>query len=88
MVVSEELHLAGPVTANLSFSCNEIDSFVMARLSRVDGQGGLHPLSFGVIAPSRRKIDVTRGSATEIALDTDHRPSRAATARQAGRSAF
>ena len=36
-----ETTLAGPVTASLSFSCNDIDSYVVLALSRVDEGGQL-----------------------------------------------
>lgn len=68
--VDGDLELAGAVTANLTFSSNEIDSYVLARLSRIDERGDDHLLSLGAISPSRRTIDPIRGSALEIALDT------------------
>lgn len=64
------LELTGPVTANLSFSCNEIDSYVVARLSRVDRTGARHHLSMGAIRPAARRIDESRSTAAEIAIDT------------------
>jgi uncharacterized protein len=64
---------AGAVTANLSFSCNEIDSYVLARLSRVDADGTAHLLSMGAIRPITRRVDPTRGNSCEIALDADVR---------------
>ena len=67
MPVNEELEFSGPLTANLQFSCNEIDSFVIVRVGRVDRQGRYHGLSFGMVTPSRRMIDPSRGSAVEIA---------------------
>ena len=73
MRVDRMMELAGPVTANLTFSSNEIDSYVLARLSRVDPTGGDHLLSLGAICPSRRRLDPARGSAVEIAIDTDVR---------------
>lgn len=65
----EETQLAGPVTANLSFSCNEIDSYVIARVGRVDRSGVYHLLSLGAISPARRRIDETRSTACEVAID-------------------
>jgi predicted acyl esterase len=70
MPVNEEVEFSGPVTANLQFSCNEIDSFVIVRVGRVDPRGRYHGLSFGMLTPSRRMIDSSRGSAVEIALET------------------
>jgi uncharacterized protein len=71
--VTEPLHLAGPVTVRLAFSCNEIDSYVLARLSRVDVEGGLHQVSMGAIRPVTRREDTARSTANEIAIDLDHR---------------
>lgn len=48
--------------ARLAFSCNEIDSYVLARLSRVDADGTTHPLSLGAVRPVVRNEDPTRGS--------------------------
>jgi len=70
LAVDAATDLAGSITANLLFSSNEIDSYVLARLSRVDAQGRDQLLSLGAISPSRRRIDATRGSAAEIAIDT------------------
>ncbi|MBN8927846.1 MAG: acyl esterase [Rhodospirillales bacterium 69-11] len=67
----EPLHLAGAVTLALRFACNEIDSQVVARLSRVDTAGRAHLLSMGTIRSARRRIDAAAGSACEIAIDTD-----------------
>lgn len=69
LAVDGDLELAGAVTANLTFSSNEIDSYVLARLSRIDAQGDDHLLSLGAISPARRAIDPIRGSAVEIAID-------------------
>ncbi|MGY1668418.1 CocE/NonD family hydrolase [Geodermatophilus sp. SYSU D00696] len=71
--VDEDLLLAGAVTAQLSFSCTEIDSYVLARLSRVDAEGRSHLLSLGGLRPVTRTADPTRGSAVEIAIDADRR---------------
>ena len=71
--VAQTTELAGPVIANFSFSSNEIDSYVLARLCRVDTSGADHLLSLGAISPVRRRLDPARGSAIEIALDTDVR---------------
>jgi uncharacterized protein len=69
--VAEPVEYAGPVTASLQFSCSDIDSHVLARLSRVDKAGTLHPLSIGSIRPALRRIDRARSTACEIAIDMD-----------------
>ncbi|MEJ2890861.1 CocE/NonD family hydrolase [Actinomycetospora aeridis] len=71
--VTDELRLAGPVTVRLSFSANEIDSYVLARLTRVDTDGALHQLSMGAIRPVARTEDEERSTATEIAIDSGRR---------------
>jgi putative CocE/NonD family hydrolase len=73
MPVSEDLQLAGPVTARLTFSCNEIDSYVIARLSRVDADGEAHELSLGVIRPIERNEDTALSTSIEIAIDSERR---------------
>lgn len=69
MAVDDETEFSGPITANLRFSCNEIDSYVIARLGRVDTSGSYHLLSLGAISPARRRIDDARSTSTEIAID-------------------
>jgi hypothetical protein len=69
----EETVLAGPVTANLLFSSNEIDSYLVARLSRVDADGERHHLSMGAIRPAARTVDAARSTSIEIAIDADVR---------------
>ena len=71
--VIEDLKLAGPVTARLTFSCNEIDSYVIARLSRMDADGDAHELSLGVIRPIERNEDTDRSTSIEIAIDSERR---------------
>lgn len=66
----EAVEFAGPVSAQLSFSCNELDSYVVARLGRVDRAGAYHLLSMGAISPARRRIDAERSTACEIAIDS------------------
>jgi predicted acyl esterase len=68
--VDIETQLAGAVTANLLFSSNEIDSYVVARLSRVDADGHRHHLSMGAIRPAARTIDTQRSTAVEVAIDS------------------
>lgn len=67
----DEVEFSGPVSAHLSFSCNEIDSYVVARVGRVDRAGQYHLLSMGAISPARRRIDVARSTACEIAIDSE-----------------
>lgn len=69
--IGQDAEFSGPVTASLSFSSNEIDSQVVARLGRVDRDGIYHLLSLGTIRPACRKIDVERSTRTEIAIDID-----------------
>lgn len=68
--VDDAVQFAGPVTAHLDFSCNEIDSHVVARLSRVAADGTLHILSMGMIGAARRRHDPKRSTACEVAIDT------------------
>lgn len=70
LVVDNDMVLAGPVTANLRFSCNEIDSYVVARLSRIDGTGDRHHLSMGAVRPAAHAEDAARSTANEIAIDS------------------
>jgi len=69
--VETQIELTGPVTLSLSFSCNEIDSHVIARAGRVARDGAYEILSMGSIRPSCRRIDAARSTATEIAIDID-----------------
>lgn len=72
-VIDASCELTGPITANLAFSCNEIDSYVVARLSRIDVDGVRHHLSMGAIRPAARRIDEARCTAIEIAIDSSVR---------------
>ncbi len=69
--IDTDVEFSGPITANLRFSCNEIDSHVVARLGRIDKTGAFHLLSMGTIRPACRKIDARRSTAIEIAIDID-----------------
>lgn len=69
--IEADVEFSGPVTASLSFSSNEIDSQVVARLGRVDREGAYHLLSLGTIRAACRKIDIKRSTRTEIAIDID-----------------
>ncbi|WP_395665857.1 CocE/NonD family hydrolase [Methylocella sp.] len=71
MPIDEETELTGPVTLSLSFSSNEIDSYVVARTGRVAVDGTYQILSMGAIRPACRRIDAARSTATEIAIDID-----------------
>lgn len=70
-VIDADIELSGPITANLKFSCNEIDSHVVSRLGRVDRAGVFHLLSMGTIRPACRTIDIERSTSVEIAMDID-----------------
>src|SRR5262249_52319866 len=65
-----EATLAGPITVALTFSCNEIDSYVVAALSRVDLEGQRHLLSLGALRPARRHIDAALSTRYEVAIDS------------------
>jgi predicted acyl esterase len=71
MKTETETEFSGAVSAHLRFSCNEIDSQVVARLGRVDAAGGYHILSLGTIAAARRRLDQEKNTACEIVIDTD-----------------
>lgn len=71
--VTGEVRLAGPVTARFTFSSNEIDSYVLARLSRIDTDGARHHLAMGAIRPVARTEDTARSTANEIAIDPGRR---------------
>ncbi|MBL8875192.1 MAG: CocE/NonD family hydrolase [Phycisphaerae bacterium] len=71
MPIEEAMELTGPLTLKLCFSCNEIDSYVIARTGFVSADGTYQSLSMGAIRPACRAIDATRSTATEIAIDID-----------------
>ena len=71
--IDADTEFAGPVTAHLRFSCNEIDSQIVARVGRVDAGGGYHLLSMGTISAARRRLDPGRSTHCEIAIDTKRR---------------
>jgi uncharacterized protein len=73
LAVDEPTEFTGPVTANLRFSCNEIDSYVIARLGRIDAEGTRHHLSMGAVRPAAHTIDASRSTTSEIAIDSDVR---------------
>ena len=72
--VEDDVVFAGSVSAHFSFSCNEIDSHLVARLGRVDGTGCYHLLSMGTMRPARRQLDPERSTACEIAHNLDANP--------------
>ena len=67
----EATELTGPITLSLRFSCTEIDSHVIARLSRIHADGDRSLLSIGSIRPACRRIDTERSTSSEIAIDID-----------------
>ena len=69
-LAQEDFELAGPVTLQLKYACSEIDSYIVARLDRVDREGRRRPLAMGHLRPSTRAADAGRGSRCEIAIDT------------------
>ncbi len=71
-IAEREMELAGAVTLNLRFRCNEIDSHLVARIGRVDAGGGYHLLSAGVMSPARRRILPGEGNSCEIVHDLEH----------------
>lgn len=71
MTVETETELTGPLTVSLSFSSNEIDSYVVARIGLISADGRYRILSMGAIRPACRRIDPARSTATEIAIDID-----------------
>lgn len=70
MTATEEMKFSGPVTAKLNFSCNEIDSYVVARLGRIALNGNYKLLSMGAISPARCRLEPERNTTCEIAIDT------------------
>ncbi len=70
MTVDKDTEFAGAVSAHLSFSCNEIDSHIVAKLSRVDKNNVCHLLSMGTISPARRRLDPKWNTSCEIVIDT------------------
>jgi hypothetical protein len=68
--VDRDLELVGPVTLSLRYSCNEIDSYVVARLDRVRSAGERSCLAMGHLRPARRSVIEGEGSPAEIVLDT------------------
>ncbi|RUR04986.1 CocE/NonD family hydrolase C-terminal non-catalytic domain-containing protein [Legionella sp. km772] len=62
--------LVGPIKVKLVFSCNEIDSYLITRLGRVDHQGNYHLLSMGHFRPATRTIDSSHSTSCELAINT------------------
>ncbi len=63
----EPTTLAGPLKVNLRFSCNEIDSHVVARLGRQSPGGKDELLALGHLRPAQRLIDEERSTRAEVA---------------------
>lgn len=70
LLFEQETTIAGPITVQLKFSCNEIDSYVIARLGKMDHDGKYHPLSMGHLRPATRTVDEDSGSRCEVAINT------------------
>ena len=68
-MATEDFELAGPVTLQLQYACSEIDSYLVARLDRIDREGRRRPLAMGHLRPATRTVDPGRGSPCEIAID-------------------
>ncbi|QGM92785.1 CocE/NonD family hydrolase [Methylocystis rosea] len=73
LTAARPMTLAGPVSLDLVFSSNEIDSHLVARLGRVAKDGAYSLLSLGAISPARRRRDPARDTACEIVHDTSVR---------------
>lgn len=70
MTIDKDTEFAGAVSAQLNFSCNDIDSHVVAKFSRIDKNGEVHLLSMGTISPARRRLDPKWNTSCEIVIDT------------------
>jgi hypothetical protein len=79
---SNEIGSPPVFTARLTFSCNEIDSYVLARSSRIDTDGKGHQLSIGAVRPTACTEDPARHSHTTNSRDA-HRPALASSRRRA-----
>jgi predicted acyl esterase len=71
--IEQDVEFAGAVTVRLRFSCNEIDSYILARLSRIDTSGNRHQLSIGAVRPTACTEDPSRSTSIEIVHDTGRR---------------
>lgn len=65
--------LFGPATVSLEYSCNEIDSYVIARLDRVDARGQRTPLGFAHLRPAIRTPMPEVANPAEIPIDPRRR---------------
>ncbi len=70
LLIEKTTTLVGPITVQLQFSCNEIDSYLITRLGRLDEEGRYHLLSMGHLRPATRTVDSEKGSKCEIAINT------------------
>ncbi|QLZ69924.1 Putative serine esterase [Legionella sp. PC1000] len=68
-IFERETTIIGPITLQLKYSCNEIDSYVIARLGKIDHEGNYHPLSMGHLRPATRAID-TQSTRCELVINT------------------
>nr|HAT8714836.1 CocE/NonD family hydrolase [Legionella jordanis] len=66
----KETTIAGPITLQLRYSCNQIDSYIVARVGRIDQQGNYHPLSMGHLRPATRTINESSSTKCEVAINT------------------
>ncbi|STX41427.1 Cocaine esterase [Legionella donaldsonii] len=75
LTVDKTFKVAGPVTMHLKFSCNEIDSFVVVRVDRIESSGKSSFLTMGHIRAATRSLYENYSSKCEVALDTSiHQP--------------
>jgi hypothetical protein len=65
-----DLDLLGPVSITLRYSCNEIDSYIVARLDRIASNGERRCLAMGHLRPARRRVIEGEGSPAEIVHDS------------------
>jgi len=63
---AEDAEMVGPITLSLRLSSTAIDTYLTARLSDLDPDGGRRSLSFGYQRAALRRIDEARSTPTEI----------------------
>ncbi|MCW8471276.1 CocE/NonD family hydrolase [Fluoribacter gormanii] len=69
LLFEQETTIAGPITLQLKYSCNEIDSYVIARLGKIDCEGNYRLLSMGHLRPATRTLD-SSSTRCELAINT------------------